>query len=127
MTYQPLILQRLLFSASLHRIFLFVGSLAQLDRVLAFEARCCRFESCRGRQNLKEIKGFSVYPFDNTTKKGKTHVFWRIQENTSKTKTNSIFPFSRVSPKRKREMSRRKVNTKQLTAIKPIINHGKKI
>ena len=36
-----------------------VGSLAQLDRVLAFEARCCRFESCRGRQNPREIKYLS--------------------------------------------------------------------
>ena len=35
------------------------GSLAQLDRVLAFEARCCRFESCRGRQNPREIKYLS--------------------------------------------------------------------
>ena len=81
-------------------------------------------------KNSRKINGFSVYPFDNTTKKGKTHVFWRIQENTSKTKTNSVFPFSRVSPfvspERKREMSIRKINTKQLTAIKPIIKWGKR-
>ena len=81
-------------------------------------------------KNPRKINGFSVYPFDNTMKKGKTHVFWRIQENTSKTKTDSVFPFSRVSPfvspERKREMSIRKINTKQLTAIKPIIKWGKK-
>ena len=82
-------------------------------------------------KNSRKINGFSVYPFDNTTKKGRRMFFGVYKKIPVKAKTNSIFPFSRVSPfvspKRKREMSRRKVNTKQLTAIKPIINHGKKI
>ena len=48
-----------------------VGSVAQLDRASASKQEAAGWSPAGVAKNSRKINGFSVYPFDNITKKGR--------------------------------------------------------